>query len=88
MAVRKEREGRGVVGRPKRRWGRKRVTVMKARREAMGLSIREVGRRVGLSNPFVSQIENGRTEPSMRNGIRLAKFFGVKAEELLETAKE
>ena len=61
------------------------MTVMKARREAMGLSTREVGRRVGLSNPFVSQIENGRAGPSLKNALKLAKFYGVRAEELLET---
>ena len=76
------------VKKGKRVYYRQRYTRMKAERERMGLTLRQVSRRIGLSDPFLSQVENGLVEPKLRNAIKLAKFYGVRAEELLETVRE
>jgi transcriptional regulator with XRE-family HTH domain len=42
-------------------------------KRSMGLA--EVGQQVGLSASFLSQLENGRAVPTLRNLARLALFF-------------
>lgn len=46
-------------------------------REKAGLSTRELARRAGISQPFLSQIERGVSAPSMVTTYRLAEALGV-----------
>lgn len=49
----------------------------------MGLSTRELAKRIGTSQPFVSNIENGRIFPSLRTLELLAVALGTEADKLL-----
>ena len=70
--MRREVKAAGVK-KGKRVYYRQRYTRMKAERERMGLTLRQVSRRIGLSDPFLSQVENGLVEPKLRNALKLAK---------------
>ena len=83
VELRRLREKRRLRLRPASR-----VTRMRVERERLGLTVREVARYVGISNSFVSQVENGMAEPSLSKGLRLARFFGLAPGELLVTVKE
>jgi transcriptional regulator with XRE-family HTH domain len=50
---------------------------VRALREKAGYSTRELARRAGLSQPFLSQIERGVSAPSMVTTYRLAEALGV-----------
>jgi transcriptional regulator with XRE-family HTH domain len=50
---------------------------VKALREKSGLSMRELARRSGVSQPFLSQIERGLSAPSMVTTYRLAEALDV-----------
>lgn len=52
-------------------------------RTAAGLSTRELAAKAGLSQPFVSTVENGLSLPSVATLYRLASALGVGAHELL-----
>jgi transcriptional regulator with XRE-family HTH domain len=58
------------------------ASVRKARRRS-GLSTRELAQRAGMSQPFLSNIENGRSTPSVATLYKLASALGVGASELL-----
>ncbi len=45
---------------------------IRARRLARGLTLVDLAARVGLSQPFLSQVENGRARPSMMSLYRVA----------------
>ncbi len=53
-------------------------------RKQRGLSMRELGDALGLSESTVSLYENGRRRPSHELLCRLADFFGVSVDYLLE----
>lgn len=57
-------------------------SVRRARRRS-GLSTRELAQRASLSQPFLSNIENGRSSPSVATLYKLAAALGVGATELL-----
>lgn len=50
---------------------------VKRLREKSGLSMRELARRSGVSQPFLSQIERGASAPSMVTTYRLAEALDV-----------
>jgi transcriptional regulator with XRE-family HTH domain len=50
---------------------------VKTLREKAGLSMRELARRAGISQPFLSQIERGVSAPSMVTTYRLADALDV-----------
>jgi transcriptional regulator with XRE-family HTH domain len=50
---------------------------VRALREKCGYSTRELARRAGVSQPFLSQIERGVSAPSMVTTYRLAEALGV-----------
>ncbi|WP_040813014.1 helix-turn-helix domain-containing protein [Nocardia concava] len=52
-------------------------------REKSGLSMRELAKRAGISQPFLSQIERGVSAPSMVTTYRLATALGVTPGDLL-----
>lgn len=57
--------------------------VVRALREQSGLSMRELAKRAGISQPFLSQIERGVSAPSMVTTYRLAGALGVAPGDLL-----
>ncbi len=59
-------------------------TVRRARR----LTQRELARKTGLAEPFLSRIETGRAQPSLRSIERLAEGLGVTVGDLLATRAE
>ncbi|TXS43824.1 helix-turn-helix domain-containing protein [Streptomyces sp. OR43] len=60
---------------------------IRRRRRALELTLAEVARRAGLSTPFLSQIENGRSRPSMGSLQRIADALDTTAVQLLSTAE-
>jgi transcriptional regulator with XRE-family HTH domain len=63
------------------------ASVRKARLRS-GLSTRELAQRAGMSQPFLSNIENGRSTPSVATLYKLASALGVGASELLPAGKD
>lgn len=59
---------------------------IRAQRKMMELSQRELARLTQLSDPYVSQLERGMHEPSVRVLKALAKALNVRAETLLSYA--
>ena len=59
---------------------------IKAQRKLMELSQRELARLTQLSDPYVSQLERGMHEPSVRVLKALANALNVRAETLLSYA--
>jgi transcriptional regulator with XRE-family HTH domain len=59
---------------------------IRARRESAGLSMRALATRSGVSQPFLSQIENGQASPSMVTLYRIAGALGAQPGELLPQA--
>ncbi len=57
---------------------------LKMLRIQAGLSQRELGRRLGFCNQTVSFWESGSREPDFDTLIRLAKFFDVSLDVLLD----
>jgi transcriptional regulator with XRE-family HTH domain/mannose-6-phosphate isomerase-like protein (cupin superfamily) len=57
-------------------------SVRRARRRS-GMSTRELAQRASLSQPFLSNIENGRSSPSVATLYKLAAALGIGASELL-----
>ena len=57
-------------------------SVRRARRRS-GLSTRELAQRASLSQPFLSNIENGRSTPSVATLYKLAAALGIGATDLL-----
>jgi transcriptional regulator with XRE-family HTH domain len=59
---------------------------VKRRREAAGLSLRELAGRSGVSASMISDIERGAKSPTVATLVRLASALGVGAAVLLEDA--
>ncbi|MET9492706.1 XRE family transcriptional regulator [Nocardia sp. NPDC006630] len=57
--------------------------VVRDLREKSGLSMRELAKRAGISQPFLSQIERGVSAPSMITTYRLASALDVTPGDLL-----
>jgi transcriptional regulator with XRE-family HTH domain len=57
--------------------------VLRRLRTERTLSMRQLARLAGLSQPFLSNIENGRSMPSIATLYRLAEALDVSAQELL-----
>jgi transcriptional regulator with XRE-family HTH domain len=57
--------------------------VLRRLRTERSLSMRQLARLADLSQPFLSNIENGRSMPSIATLYRLAEALGVSAQELL-----
>lgn len=56
---------------------------LRAIREARGVGLRELARRLDLSPSSISQIETGKIRPSVRTLYALASEFGVTVDEVL-----
>lgn len=59
---------------------------LRAAREHLGLSLRDVEERVGISNPSISQAENGVHDLRAAKISRLAAHYGVSADWILGAA--
>lgn len=46
-------------------------------RKRRGLTQKEVGKGIGTSGAYISQLENGEREPSLKNYLSLISFFGL-----------
>ena len=57
---------------------------LKRIRTAKGISQGEIGRILGVDKGFVSNIENGKTNPTLATIAKLAKAIGVSVGELME----
>jgi len=56
---------------------------LRARRRALGLTLRQLSERSGTSVPFLSQVENGVGTPSLTTLFTLARELGTPPEVLL-----
>jgi len=61
---------------------------VRRRREELGLSQEEFGFQSGMDRTYVSGIERGVRNPTIRVVIRLAAALGVKASTLMKRAEE
>jgi transcriptional regulator with XRE-family HTH domain len=57
---------------------------LRAARTAAGLSLRDLGARLGVSASLLSQIENGRTDPSVSSLYALVTELGLSLDALLQ----
>lgn len=55
---------------------------LRAERQRSGMSLREVARQLGVSPSFVSQIENGKSQPSVATLYSLAQLLGTSIDSL------
>ncbi len=51
-------------------------------RQLSGMSLREVARQLGVSPSFVSQMENGKSQPSVATLYSISQLLGVSIDEL------
>jgi transcriptional regulator with XRE-family HTH domain len=58
-------------------------TRVKALREAMDLSLRDLAERSGVSAPMLSQVERGETSPSLQVAERIAAGLDLRLSQLL-----
>ena len=56
---------------------------LQAARKAAGITQGEMGRLAGMAQPFISEIENGRTTVSLDNAAHLAAAVGQPLHKLL-----
>jgi transcriptional regulator with XRE-family HTH domain len=56
---------------------------VRALREAMGLSLRELAERSGVSAPMLSQVERGETSPTLQVAARIAAGLELRLSQLL-----
>ena len=59
---------------------------IRTQRKAAEMSLRELASAAGVSNPYISQIERGLHEPSMRVMQGLSSALGVPLDTMLERA--
>jgi DNA-binding XRE family transcriptional regulator len=55
---------------------------LRKHRQALRLTLEEVGRRAGLSKGFLSLVENGKARLGLDTAVRLAKAMQISLEEL------
>jgi XRE family transcriptional regulator, regulator of sulfur utilization len=58
-------------------------TRVRALREAMGLSLRDLAERCGVSAPMLSQVERGETSPTLAVATRIASGLDLTLSQLL-----
>ncbi|MDO8728697.1 MAG: helix-turn-helix transcriptional regulator [bacterium] len=57
---------------------------LKRIRTEKGISQGDIVRSLGMDRAFVSNIENGKTNPTLATIAKIAKALGVKIEELIK----
>src|ERR1700749_2845818 len=61
---------------------------VKALREAMDLSLRDLALRSGVSAPMLSQVERGETSPTLQTAARIAAGLELRLSQLLRLDEE
>jgi transcriptional regulator with XRE-family HTH domain len=61
-------------------------TRIRERRQALGLSLRDLGSRVGVSASMLSQVENGRCRASVATLYKLVSELGMTLDDLFDDA--
>lgn len=61
-------------------------SLIRAQRQVANLSLRAAAERAGISNPYLSQLERGLHEPSVRVLTAVARALRISADELLNQA--
>src|SRR3954471_3693572 len=61
---------------------------VKALREAMDLSLRDLAERSGVSAPMLSQVERGETSPTLQVAARIASGLELRLSQLLRLDEE
>jgi transcriptional regulator with XRE-family HTH domain len=61
-------------------------TQLRERRFAVGMSLRELARRIEVSPSLVSQIETGKIQPSVRTLIAIVSELGMSVDQIFERA--
>jgi transcriptional regulator with XRE-family HTH domain len=61
---------------------------VKALREAMDLSLRDLAERCGVSAPMLSQVERGETSPTLQVASRIASGLELRLSQLLRLDEE
>lgn len=61
---------------------------VRALREAMGLSLRDLAQRSGVSAPMLSQVERGETSPTLQVAGRIAAGLELRLSQLLRLDEE
>src|SRR3954454_9093742 len=61
---------------------------VKALREAMDLSLRDLAERSGVSAPMLSQVERGETSPTLHTAARIAAGLELRLSQLLRLDEE
>src|SRR3954454_17115404 len=61
---------------------------VKALREAMDLSLRDLAERSGVSAPMLSQVERGETSPTLQVATRIASGLALRLSQLLRLDEE
>jgi transcriptional regulator with XRE-family HTH domain len=74
------RAARGDGGRPDASVGAR----LRAQRDQLGLSLRELARRLEVSPSLVSQIETGKIQPSVRTLYAMVSELGLSLDEIFE----
>jgi transcriptional regulator with XRE-family HTH domain len=54
------------------------MQILKERRESKGLSYRKLAKKSGISNRYLSMIENGEYNPTLLQLLRIAAALGLK----------
>jgi putative transcriptional regulator len=53
-------------------------------RHGKGVSRAQLARKVDVSRSYITRIEQGKRQPSVRVMFRIAKYFGCKLEDVFE----
>jgi len=67
-----------------KKFGEKLLTL----RQKHGLTIRQLGGMLDVTNSYITQIETGRKTPSLKLAIKIASFFGVDINKLIKDELE
>ncbi len=87
-----EQTGDRATGRARRRNGRAEVASplgerLRRERDRLGLSLRELARRLEVSPSLVSQIETGKIQPSVRTLYAMVSELGVSLDDVFSPAE-
>lgn len=56
---------------------------IRARRQAMGKTVRQLAEEVGVSHPMITRIEMGQTRPSILTAMKLAVALDCSVSDLI-----
>jgi transcriptional regulator with XRE-family HTH domain len=57
-------------------------------RKKCGLTMKELGERVGVAESTISQYETGKRQPDYETLLKIADYFGVSVDEILGKQRE